>query len=111
MTEIQKLQRSIYRYYAEEVNLNPNAKYLHGTPVNPVVPLDTGTGGLFILGAYPSARFACIDGVSDVPVADNLGPFESERWFDGSHVRQQPSPAQSVGVLVPVLTYSAPRSR
>ena len=26
-----------------------------------------------------------------MPVADNLGPFESERWFDGSRVRKQPS--------------------
>ncbi len=43
------------------------------------------------MGAYPSARFALIDKVSDVPVADNLGPFESERWFDGGRVRKQPS--------------------
>lgn len=91
LAEIQKLQRAMYRDYAKDLKLNPKAKYLHGTPLRPVVPLDTGTGGLFVLGAYPSARFALYEGVSDVPVADNLGPFESERWFDGSRVRKQPS--------------------
>jgi uracil-DNA glycosylase len=91
MDQIQNLQREIYRNYAKSVELAPDASYLHGTQLKPVVPLDTAVGGLFILGAYPSARFAQIDGTSDVPVADNLGPFESERWFDGSRVRKQPS--------------------
>ena len=83
--------RDMYESYAESVGLDPEARYLHGTPLRPVVPLDHACGGLFILGAYPSARFAQIEGVSDVPVADNAGPFESERWFDGTRVRIQPS--------------------
>jgi len=91
MNEIQALQRDIFKNYSRDLGLDTNAKYLHGTPLKPVVPLDTGTGSLFILGAYPSARFALINRISDVPVADNLGPFESERWFDGSRVRKQPS--------------------
>jgi hypothetical protein len=91
LTKTQELQQAIYKNYARELKLNPDAKYLHGTLLKPVVPFDTGIGGLFILGAYPSARFALIDKVSDVPVADNLGPFESERWFDGGRVRKQPS--------------------
>ena len=44
-----------------------------------------------MIGAYPSARFQQIDGIRDVPVGDNLGPFESERWFDGVRVRKQRS--------------------
>jgi len=77
--------------YQEDVGLDPGARYLHGTPLRPVVPLDTAIGELFILGAYPSARFALVNGVPDVPIADNLGPFENERWFDGARVREQPS--------------------
>jgi uracil-DNA glycosylase len=91
MSETSELLKAMYRDYAVSVGLSPNARYLHGTPLCPVVPLDVATGGLFILGAYPSARFCVVDGISDVPVADNLGPFESERWFDGSRVREQPS--------------------
>lgn len=91
MPDSSRLLKQIYRDYAESVGLSPEPQYLHGTPLRPVVPLDRGEGGVFILGAYPSARFAQIGKVSDVPVADNLGPFESERWFDGSRVREQPS--------------------
>ena len=87
----EKLLRNIYESYATSVGLDSEARYFHGTPLRPVVPLDHACEGLFILGAYPSARFARIDGVSDVPVADNMGPFESERWFDGTRVRIQPS--------------------
>jgi uracil-DNA glycosylase len=88
---VQELQQEMYRDYAAGIGLDPDASYVHGTPLRPVVPLDTAIGVLFILGAYPSARFGVVNGITDVPVADNLGPFESERWFDGSRVRHQPS--------------------
>lgn len=91
MTGVQQLLKEMYSGYASSVGLSPEAKYMHGTPLRPVVPLDVGVGSIFILGAYPSARFALVDGVNDVPIADNLGPFESERWFDGARIREQPS--------------------
>jgi uracil-DNA glycosylase len=91
MPDTSHLLKAMYAEYAASVGLIPDARYLHGTPLRPVVPLDVATGGLFILGAYPSARFAVVDGVTDVPIADNLGPFENERWFDGTRVREQPS--------------------
>ena len=89
MSGIQQLRKWIYGRYAERVGLEPNAHYILGSPIRPVVPLDVARGGLFVIGAYPSARFHNIDGVRDVPVGDNLGPFENERWFDGSRVRKQ----------------------
>jgi uracil-DNA glycosylase len=91
MTTSKALLREIFSHYSKSVGLNPRATYLHGTPIQPVVPLDTTVGGLFLLGAYPSARFATISRLTDVPVGDNLGPFENERWFDGSRIRAQPS--------------------
>lgn len=91
MTATVKLLRSMYREYARSVGLPEDAEYLHGTPLRPVVPLDVASKGVLVLGAYPSARFAVVDGVADVPIADNLGPFENERWFDGARVRRQPS--------------------
>ena len=91
MNKVRKLQQSIYRDYAKQVGLSSRACYLHGNLVRPVVPLDVGLKGIFIVGAYPSARFELLGGVPDVPVADNLGPFQNERWFDGSRVREQPS--------------------
>ena len=91
MKELKQLRKSIYETYAQSVGLSPDAHYFLGAPLRPLVPLDATRGGLFLIGAYPSARFQQIDGVRDVPVGDNLGPFESERWFDGTHVRKQRS--------------------
>jgi uracil-DNA glycosylase len=47
--------------------------------------------GVFILGAYPSAQFETVGAENDVPVGDNLGPFEPQRYFDGRRVRTQAS--------------------
>jgi len=89
--EVDRLLKSMYEGYAKSVGLNPDAHYYSGTPIRPVVPLDHGTESVFFLGAYPSSRFVAFGGLADVPAGDNLGPFESERWFDGSRVRFQAS--------------------
>ena len=90
-TNISRLQRSIQDEYAAAIGLDPDAKYISGAPLRPLPPLDVGTDAVMIVGAYPSARFAAINGVRDVPVGDNLGPFEPERYFDGQRVRTQAS--------------------
>jgi hypothetical protein len=72
--------------YATSIGLASEAKYISGAPLEPVVPLDTGNE-VFIIGAYPSARFGVMNGERDVPMADNLGPFEPERYYDGERVR------------------------
>lgn len=88
---ITKFQRAILREYAESVGLEADPHYFGGTRLRPVVPLDTAVGGVLILGAYPSARFESVGSEIDVPVGDNLGPFERERYFDGDRVRTQNS--------------------
>jgi len=90
-TEIQRLQRRIVQDYAADLGLEPDAAYISGAPLRPLPPLDIGTGSVMVLGAYPSARFGVIKGVRDVPVGDNMGPFEPERYFDGERVRTQAS--------------------
>ncbi len=88
---ISKLQKSIFRDCASSLGLSGEARYYGGARLRPVVPLDTAIGGYFILGAYPSAQFESVGGENDVPVGDNLGPFEPQRYFDGSRVRTQAS--------------------
>lgn len=90
MNAIEQLRRDILREYAPSIGLNGNVSYISGAPLKPVVPLDTGSE-VFILGAYPSARFGVMNGERDVPMADNLGPFEKERYYDGERVRVQDS--------------------
>ncbi len=59
------------------------------------------TGGYFILGAYPSAQFESAGG-ENVPVGDNLGPFEPQLYFDGSRVRTQASADALANSILPL---------
>jgi len=93
MTATEQLRRDILREYAPSIGLTNKASYISGAPLRPVVPLDTGSE-VFIIGAYPSARFGVMGGERDVPMADNLGPFEPERYYDGERVRVQDSAAE-----------------
>ncbi len=87
MNAIQAFQRRLHANYKNDLALPPTYSYLHGNPVQPAVPLDTAVNGVFVIGAYPSARFATIGSEPDVPVGDHCGPFSSERYFDGSRIR------------------------
>jgi uracil-DNA glycosylase len=88
---VTSLQRRIVNGYADTVGLEPQVRYAGGARLRPLPPLDTALNRVMIIGAYPSARFESMAGVRDVPVGDNLGPFEPERYFDGSSVRSQRS--------------------
>ncbi len=91
MNAVPRLQAEIVNDYAEDMGLPPDVHYLGGARLRPVPPLDTRVDAVMILGAYPSARFEVVGGLRDVPVGDNLGPFEPERYFDGQRVRTQAS--------------------
>lgn len=88
MNEIEKYQRQCWKTYKEKVGIPEVYCYLYGNPVKVHVPLDTACGGLMIIGAYPTAHFNAIGEERDVPVGDHLYPFSSEKYFDGSHVRE-----------------------
>jgi hypothetical protein len=88
-----KYQQKCYREYANSVGLPELYTYLDGNPIRPLPPIQVATNGLMIVGAYPSARFESRPSRSQpnryrlVPVADNLQPFGSEQYFDGTRVR------------------------
>lgn len=90
-TKISQLQRLIVEQYAVDLGLEARPAYVSGAPLRPLPPLDVGIDSVMILGAYPSARFGVVSGIRDVPVGDNMGPFEPERYFDGQRVRTQAS--------------------
>lgn len=87
MTMVVNFRKRLFANYKNDLSLPDKYNYLYGNPVQPVVPLDTTMNGVFILGAYPSARFASIGSERDVPVYDLNRPFSSEQYFDGSRVR------------------------
>lgn len=91
MNAVRTIQRRIVADYAGDLGLQTPAHYYGGARLRPLPPLDTATGGVMIVGAYPSARFETVGRLRAVPVGDNLGPFERERYFDGTSVRSQKS--------------------
>jgi uracil-DNA glycosylase len=87
VNRIRDFQKRLFATYKNDLSLPLRYQYIYGNPVQPIVPLDTSQGGVCIVGAYPSARFATIGSERDVPVGDNCRPFSTERYFDGSRVR------------------------
>jgi len=85
MPTVASFQKKLAREYLQTLGYKP--KYLYGNPLQPVVPVHTKEDGIMIIGAYPTAKFAFVDGQRDVPIADIDAPFSDQRYFDGSRVR------------------------
>lgn len=85
--KISNYQKSCWSSYKNQLGILETYTYLYGNPVKVHVPLDTAYGGIMIIGAYPTAHFNTISSERDVPVGDHLYPFSSEKYFDGSTVR------------------------
>lgn len=84
-------QKKCFAEYKSKIGYPEDYRYLHGTHINVLVPIETTQNKVMIIGAYPSAKFFTIDGIPDTPVADNDSPFSNESYFDGSRVRTIPS--------------------
>lgn len=87
-TQVVNYQRKCWKTYKTAIGIHDDYNYLYGNPVKVHVPVDTGCGGLMIIGAYPTAHFNAIGKERDVPVGDHLYPFSSEKYFDGSRERE-----------------------
>lgn len=88
---IQQYQKECFRLYKESIGYPSQYTYFYGNPINVLVPVETPLNKIMVVGAYPSAKFYTINGISDTPVADNDSPFSNETYFDGSRVRTIPS--------------------
>ena len=75
-TDIKSFQSPLFANYKKDLNLPKPYNFFYGNPIGVVVPLDTTQNNVFILGAYPSAKFATIKGIRDVPVEIIADPFQ-----------------------------------
>jgi len=91
---IRAFQRRLYSDYKDDLQLPQTYKYVYGNPVQPVVPLDTATGAIMIVGRHPETIYAYAGDERDVPVADVPRPFPSDIYFDGLRPRFHLSGAQ-----------------
>jgi uracil-DNA glycosylase len=91
MDIILEYQKDCFKNYKKSIDYPDSYTYLLGNPINVLVPIETVQNKIMIIGAYPSAKFFTINGITDVPVSDNDSPFSNESYFDGSRVRSIPS--------------------
>lgn len=79
-----------YNEYNEFIGLPKDYNFYFGNPVEPVVPaipINNQKIGIMIIGAYPTAKFGTINGITDVPLYNINFPFSDETYFDGSRKR------------------------
>ncbi|MFI5253211.1 MAG: uracil-DNA glycosylase family protein [Bacteroidota bacterium] len=88
---ISEYQKKCFADYKTSIEYPEHYKYLYGNPINVLVPVETPINKIMIVGAYPSAKFFTVNGISDTPLYDNDSPFSSETYFDGSRPRTIPS--------------------
>lgn len=88
---IVEYQRKCFREYKSDIGYPEKYCYLYGNHINVLVPIETSLNRIMIVGAYPSAKFFTVNGISDTPLTDNDSPFSNESYFDGSRVRTIPS--------------------
>ncbi len=89
--KVSEYQKKCFVEYKEYIEYPVDYRYYYGNPLNVLVPIETALNKVMIVGAYPSAKFFTIKGITDTPVADNDSPFSNEQYFDGSRVRTIPS--------------------
>lgn len=88
-----KYQQKCFREYMRSVGFPEPYTFPDGNPITPLPPIQTSSGGMMIVGAYPSARFESRPSRNKpgvhrlVPIANNLQPFGFEQYFDGIKVR------------------------
>ncbi|MCX6162037.1 MAG: hypothetical protein NTV87_12000 [Ignavibacteriae bacterium] len=59
-------QKYCFEEYKDEIGYPEYYKYLHGNPINVLVPIETALNKVMIVGIYPSAKFFKIDNVTDI---------------------------------------------
>lgn len=81
--EIQAYQKKCYRQYKESIGYPQERSFLLGNPVDVVVPLETATQGVMVVGFHPAAKTYEVDDQRDVPLYSTSHPYASEAYFDG----------------------------
>ncbi|MEZ5071809.1 MAG: uracil-DNA glycosylase family protein [Bacteroidales bacterium] len=103
---IHQYQKKCFEEYRESIHFPDDACYLHGNPVNPVVPLETAVGKIMVIGPYPAAKLYYVDDIPDVPLSDGNAPFSTEAYFDGKQVRSSVAGQEMDEVILETLELS-----
>ena len=85
--EIQGYQKKCYRQYKQSIGYPAERSFLWGNPVEVVVPVETATDGVMVIGFHPLAKTYEVQDQKDVPLYSASFPYAGEQYFDGREVR------------------------
>ena len=85
--EIQAYQKKCYRQYKKSIGYPEERSFLWGNPVEVVVPVETATHGVMVVGFHPFAKSYEVKDQKEVPLYSANFPYSGERYFDGREVR------------------------
>lgn len=89
--EIQAYQKRCYRQYKKSIGYPAERSFLWGNPVEVVVPAETATGGVMVVGFHPQARTYEVEDQKEVPLYSASFPYSREEYFDGREVKRMDS--------------------
>jgi hypothetical protein len=86
---IQNFQQRLFSRYRHSLSLPARYNFYYGNPVQPVVPPETTTKAVCLIGDSPPARLGTVGPEQELPL-ENIGrPFSLEPYFDGRRVRSE----------------------
>jgi hypothetical protein len=84
---IHQYQKKLSKEYMDDIKFPNDTSYLHGNPVQTVIPIETAIGKIMVIGPQPAPKVYFVNDIPDVPLYDATAPFSVEPYFDGSRVR------------------------
>lgn len=88
MKKIQEYQKRCFKEYNKDIGYPDKNVFLQGTPIQPLVPVQTVTGKILVVGDYPTAKMATIDKIKNVPVSNSDGPLIDEIYYKGNQLHE-----------------------
>ncbi|NLZ72372.1 MAG: hypothetical protein GX905_00895 [Bacteroidales bacterium] len=86
MHRIRVYQEKCFNEYKKDIGYPEETIFLQGTPIHPIVPIQTVKNKVFVVGDFPTAKIATIKGVPNVPIANSDGPLIDEVYYKGNQL-------------------------
>ncbi|MEK6646678.1 MAG: uracil-DNA glycosylase family protein [Candidatus Firestonebacteria bacterium] len=77
---LEQYKKDVIKNYCNSIGLPENYSFSNGKQVEPLPPVETTKNGVFIVGAYPSAKFDR-DGKKTIPIDNLKKPFDDEIYI------------------------------
>ncbi len=86
MHRIRLYQEKCFKEYKNDIGYPKENIFIQGTPIHPVVPVQTVQNKVLVVGDSPTAKIATIEEVPNVPVSNSDGPLIDEVYYKGNQL-------------------------